>query len=376
MDKYLGSVNVKVGERSADEQFFTYLIPSTALNLVLPIPEDNNSVIEMKIVWGRLQNNAQNNKLFIKYHIMLYTICIEWHIKHYQSKENQELMNNEELSYLNFLIMSAISLINQHKIQSNITNFEDSVLRRCVLSHFLIKLSKSKNNFSFILAKVLANEEITINSNTAWLSDHYIKSLSELEEVVINQIIENYLEKMTLLADPELNTQSITIKELLYILRLMRKYHRKYRALKLKQTINRKIGTEMIKWLKINVSEPQYWPQIRNLMRTLSKILREYWKDSIGEIIGQDGLNLVIIELKSKLKILINDCKKNKNIQKFHLILDYFLFIEELNEILNGEKVTETESDLLINKIKSETIYKKVKPHEEYLEFIASKSKK
>jgi hypothetical protein len=56
IDKYLGSVHLKVGERSADEQFFTYLIPSTALNLVLPFPEDNNSVIEMKIVWGRLQN--------------------------------------------------------------------------------------------------------------------------------------------------------------------------------------------------------------------------------------------------------------------------------------------------------------------------------
>jgi hypothetical protein len=124
---------------------------------------------------------------------MLYTICFEWHIKHFQSKGNQELINklinNEELSYLNFLMMSAISLINQHKIQSNITSFEDSVLRRCVLSHFLIKLSKVKNNFSFIFAKLLANEEITINSNTAWLSDHYIKSLNEMEEVVINQII-------------------------------------------------------------------------------------------------------------------------------------------------------------------------------------------
>jgi hypothetical protein len=169
---------------------------------------------------------------------------------------------------------------------------------------------------------------------------------------------------MTLLADPELNTQSITIKELLYILRLMRKYHKKYRALKLKETINRKIGTEIIKWLKNNVSEPQYWSQIRNFMGILSKILRDYWKDSIGKIVGQEGLNLVINELKSKLKILINNWKKNKNRQKSDLILDYFLFIEELNDILNGEKekvtenLTETESDLLIKRRKSQTIKK------------------
>jgi hypothetical protein len=99
-------------------------------------------------------------------------------------------------------------------------------------------------------------------------------------------------------------------------------------------------------------------------MGILSKILREYWKDSIGKIVGQEGLNLVIIELKSKLKILINDWKKNKNRQKSDLILDYFLFIEELNDILNGEKekvtenLTETESDLLIKRRKSQTIKK------------------
>ncbi|RWS30792.1 hypothetical protein B4U80_12024, partial [Leptotrombidium deliense] len=122
-------------------------IPSTAISDVFAIKDTYNHIygsINLSFDWGTItvkkkkknskSENEENEKLWRKSNVVrqiqVYGYLLMWHLK---QEFATELTSDELMTYERFPYMTAITLINQSRIQCDLLKFEDNAIRRAAI---------------------------------------------------------------------------------------------------------------------------------------------------------------------------------------------------------------------------------------------------
>lgn len=210
---FYGQINIKLSE-----------IPSYASRQTYPVLSLNGSKINNCDMCLEFRNrrigqvdgperevNANDSNSFVINHVRLYANCLLYHCFSVRASLNNSLTHDldmfQSVTLDDLFYVPAFSLINQHRLQSNLSRIEDSCLRRVTILTLLMKLDRTLDAVKpaiIVLDSVLQNEYQTsdryIDEKTKQEIDPFRQDtdtdsnyLFRLEKAILESFIENNL---------------------------------------------------------------------------------------------------------------------------------------------------------------------------------------
>ena len=349
--------NINIDDKIGKISIFLNDIPATDLRLCKILKDSNGQSsgrIKLIVGWGSYISATADKKMkALISHFQLIKHCLLWHC--------QELVNDLEaadnidsLDFQKFFYIPALTLINQHRIQNNMSHFENDVSFACVTIEILcLELEKEASNFRAVLASLLTNHAI-IFANLNWHSNEYISSLNQFYLKTFTKLFDTYLSKFDTLLNNVITgqRQSCVYQEFLQILRLFSKQDKTFPDSLFRQKVNNKLANFIINYMKDNFDQITSWSKLTVELEDFEERLSKYWSQGTYMILGSEGRvkvkTLFDSKIKSKVLNIISQYKMKPEASEKDL-RNAYQFVQKLDSIIGGYVVKESKETEIID---------------------------
>lgn len=314
-------------------------IPSTEWHISSNIIDafgDNCGSINLALSWSASQNrkSVRYYAVLVR-HLEILNYLIRWHALDLAA-EVESVQNFPGLFYT-----PAISLINQSRLQSNIDSDEHNILVHsvaCNLLSYQYQRTEAAERMRLILLSFIASLEPPKTST------HFTGSVREVFCHVLNEKIENLLRNFLMMIN-EIRNNAINKKttEFALFLKVFDRYDKAFVISSYRKRLNDPTVQFLISHIQDNLSFLKSWPKLVDDLELLNDITCKNWSQSLGAILGTEGLRIVrrifSSEARGQLSQIIKSWQSDRSKYNSALLDAYFL-VQRLDKVLFRNLVT------------------------------------
>lgn len=267
--------------------------------------------------WGAMFVNRKPARLQkLQMHFILYLHSFRWHLQHAAC----DVLQQPQLEVRRFLYIPALSLINQHRIQCDLSWTDDALLRRCALLHLLTQDKESNNvsNSKSAPATDQANPTNSTNpgpsraasnssSDQIPISEHWLVTLScmlanealaesiqtigqRLQMPALQQLEILLLDRLMKKLIRDLKPMFTTLQpnrtfQLLQLIRAFAHFEHKYSSCSFRDRFNSALSDLILLLANESFSNRSRWDQLIDLYENLDECLLKHWTQGLGEVL-------------------------------------------------------------------------------------------
>lgn len=317
-------------------------IPSTEWHITSTIVDSYGNhcgYLNLALSWSANELNWKNTHFTqLVRHIEIVSYFIHWHSFNLLS----QTVNFHDFPGLFYL--PAICLMNQNRLQSNLTTEDHEIILHSVACMVLcnnLTDSEQSEKIRLIMLSFIAS----LNPPKAVV--HFTGSTREVFLHVLNDIIEYLLRGfLKILKRSKGNAMNGKSLEFALFLKIFDRYDKTFTISCYRKRLNIPIAQHLVAHIQDNLSNYKSWPKLVDQLDVLNDITCKNWSQSLATILGRDGLKEVRRTFSSGARDhLANSIKTWKSDEKkyYSLLFDAYSLIRKMDKILFLNLVTETD---------------------------------